>query len=148
MASNAVETLIIQVIFCDGNQSTSNCVQVTGPEGVCAPPGAITFSANDDLPWFDPGGSIFPGNAEAPTFSESGSTVTVQPNACFCFEPQFLKYGTFYLAVTGADRRDWTDTSYTVTTGITSYPQSFQIAGTTYQCPSPSSTGPTASSNT
>ncbi len=130
------ESLLLGVVFCT---SPTSCTVMNGNNRVQGFPGALYYQAGADLPWYDPSGAgiFYPFSAFAPDWLTSmvagGMSITASPSSCTCIQPNYLPAGKFYVTVAGADRTAWTDTSYSLSMSISSYPQSTGISGVT--CP-------------
>ncbi|QRK09073.1 hypothetical protein JQX13_02615 [Archangium violaceum] len=62
--------------------------------------------------------------------------MTVQPYACACLEPRFLKGGILEVAVSGVERTDYGAAGYTLRTAHTRYPKTYSRPdGGTASCP-------------
>lgn len=63
--------------------------------------------------------------------------VTVQPYACSCLEPRFVRGGTLQVRVRAEARDDWAPVRYTVRLAQTAYPRTYAVDGGTASCPAP-----------
>jgi hypothetical protein len=128
--------LSLDLTFCDGDRmDAGTCTPVsTGSAGV---PLTLAYRGDPLRAWHSPAGSL--SNLQPLYSLERGPTstrVTVQPYACSCFEPRFLRGGTLTVAVGGVDRTDYGQADYTLRTAYTGYPQSYsRLDGGTASCP-------------
>ncbi|WP_375771160.1 cell-cell cohesion protein MtsF [Archangium gephyra] len=129
--------LSLDLTFCDANRpdAGSSCTPVsTGSAGA---PLTLAYRGEPLRAWHSPAGSL--GNLQ-PLYSlerAGGVTrVTVQPYACSCLEPRFLRGGTLKVAVGAVDRMDYGQADYTLRTAYTSYPRTYStLDGGTASCP-------------
>ncbi|MFY0564643.1 hypothetical protein ACN28E_12380 [Archangium lansingense] len=64
--------------------------------------------------------------------------VTVQPYACACLEPRFIRGGIVEVSVRAVDRKDYAPADYTLRTAHTDYPKTYStLDGGTASCPGP-----------
>jgi hypothetical protein len=130
--------LALDLTFCDGDRlDAGSCTPVS--TGSAGQPLTLAYRGDSLRAWHSPAGSL--GNLQ-PLFAldRSGGVtrVTVQPYACSCLEPRFLRGGTLKVAVSGVDRLDYGQANYTLRTAHTGYPKSFTTSdGGTATCPRP-----------
>jgi hypothetical protein len=137
--------LALDLTFCDGDaQSGGVCKPVTtGSRGA---PLTLSYRGDPLRAWHTPSGS-FSGLQPLYKREVAGgfTTVTVQPYACSCLEPRFIRGGTMQVDVTAAERESYERVNYSVRTAYADYPQSYGAdGGTTRQCPPPRMDGGTA----
>ncbi len=127
--------LSLDLTFCDGDRTDGGlCTPVsTGSAGA---PLTLTYRGEPRRAWHSPVG----GGDLQPLYSlvrEGGVTrVTVQPYACACFEPRFLRGGTLEVSVSAVDRADYAPADYTLRTAHTGYPRTYStLDGGTASCP-------------
>lgn len=129
--------LSLDLTFCDADRPDAGggCTPVsTGSAGA---PLTLAYRGEPLRAWHSPAGSL--GNLQ-PLYSlarEDGVTrVTVQPYACSCLEPRFLKGGTLRVSVGAVDRMDYGQADYTLRTAHTGYPRTYStLDGGTASCP-------------
>jgi hypothetical protein len=61
----------------------------------------------------------------------------VQPYACSCLEPRFVRGGTIRVDVSATERTAYDRVNYSVRTAYTDYPKSYATDGGAQQCPAP-----------
>ncbi|PTL81937.1 cell-cell cohesion protein MtsF [Vitiosangium sp. GDMCC 1.1324] len=132
--------LSLDLTFCDGDRAGdggTSCTPVS--TGTAGAPLTLAYRGDPLRAWHSPSGSL--SNLQPLYKLERGSTstkVTVQPYACSCFEPRFLRGGSLMVAVGGVDRTDYGQADYTLRTAYTSYPKSYtRLDGGTASCPAP-----------
>jgi hypothetical protein len=133
--------LALELTFCDGDRMDGGvCTPVsTGSRG--AP---LTLAYRDEplRAWHSPAGTL---SGLQPLYSlergANSTTVTVQPYACACLEPRFVRGGSFTVAVGAVDRLDYGEVPYTLRTAYTGYPKSYAVDGGMAQCPAPAPAG-------
>ncbi|MFL5358652.1 cell-cell cohesion protein MtsF [Archangium sp.] len=134
--------LSLDLTFCDGDRTDAGvCTPVsTGSAGL---PLTLAYRGDPLRAWHSPAGSL--SNLQPLYALERGPTstrVTVQPYACSCLEPRFLRGGTLTVAVGGVDRTDYGQADYTLRTAHTAYPQTYsRLDGGTASCPAPAPDG-------
>lgn len=131
--------LVLDVTFCDGDRPDggSTCTPVsTGSRDL---PLTLAYRADPLRAWHSQGSTL---SGLQPHYGLSrdatSTTVTVQPYACSCLEPRFLKGGTMKVAVSASERTDYAPVRYTLRTAYTDYPQSYRTdGGSMVECPRP-----------
>lgn len=128
--------LALEVTFCDGdNRDAGVCTpvsqtRVTGNDLV------LTYMNDSVYGWHQTAGGPLPvyDRNDTPT----ADTTTANAYGCFCFEPRFMRGGTFKIDVTGVDRTGYDEVPYTIKTAFTAYPKTYlNSAGATETCPAP-----------
>jgi hypothetical protein len=127
----------LQVSFCDGTiAGDAGCNLLTigsfenGGNGL-----AYDTLPSDD--WYNYNAS-YTGDLEPNWDMQTGTnsvTITARPYGCFCMQENFLQSGKFYVQVVGLDRTAYQDVSYTLSTALAPYPQSFGADGGSFTCP-------------
>ncbi|MBI3184055.1 MAG: cell-cell cohesion protein MtsF [Myxococcales bacterium] len=109
--------VVLELEFCDGNNSTSSCSVVARKIG---------YKGGDLGAWHSAGVA---GAPFQPVYSRSSdatrTTVTALAWGCFCFERRFVKGGRFYINVVAVDRSSYADMPYRIRTAFTSYPKPY-----------------------
>ncbi|HEY0095460.1 MAG TPA: cell-cell cohesion protein MtsF, partial [Archangium sp.] len=131
--------LSLDLTFCDGNRPDAGVSCTPVSTGSAGAPLTLAYRAEPLRAWHSPAGSL--GNLQ-PLYSlerEGGVTrVTVQPYACSCLEPRFLRGGTLKVSVGAVDRMDYGQADYTLRTAHTTYPKSYTtLDGGSASCPRP-----------
>ncbi|MDY7226531.1 cell-cell cohesion protein MtsF [Hyalangium rubrum] len=136
--------LALDLTFCDGDRMDS---------GVCTPvstgsrnsPLTLAYRGEPLRAWHTPSGTL---SGLQPLYSRQvvgNSTVfTVQPYACSCLEPRFVRGGTVRVDVSATERESYERVNYSVRTAYTAYPQSYATDGGMRMCPAPQQDGGTA----
>jgi hypothetical protein len=133
--------------FCDTDMDagtgTPPCyAMVSAPQDNSSDQLGFGYTNNPIDSWWNPNAATIPDQvAYTQTAAGGVVTTTVQPYACFCFEPRFVNdAGTSYflMNIFPLNRTSWNLVPYTVTTSYSAYPYSFTnaAAGTT-MCPDP-----------
>jgi hypothetical protein len=116
--------------FCTTNQGATTCTEQQN---------ADPFYNLQALYYNTSGGVWYPTTAAQDAWGQTmsgGDTVdTVLPAACYCFQPQYLAAGSFYLYVFGTNRTSYADATYSITTSLSDYPQSFGDGGCPFTAP-------------
>lgn len=128
--------LSLDLSFCDGDRMDGGvCTPVS--TGTAGAPLTLAYRGESLRAWHSPAGSL--SNLQPLYSLERGPTstkVTVQPYACSCFEPRFLRGGTLSVSVGGVDRTDYGQADYTLRTAHTGYPKTYsRLDGGTASCP-------------
>ncbi|MCY1074996.1 cell-cell cohesion protein MtsF [Archangium lansingense] len=129
--------LALDLTFCDAErpESGTGCTRVsTGSTGA---PLTLTYRGEPQRAWHSPSDS--PGGLQ-PLYAlerAGGVTkVTVQPYACACLEPRFIRGGIVEVSVRAVDRKDYAPADYTLRTAHTDYPKTYStLDGGTASCP-------------
>jgi hypothetical protein len=133
----------LQVAFCDGTiAGDAGCNIVSGsgptnPNGNGPGLGTIGYDTTPADSWYNYA-ATYTGDLEPLWDLQSGPgglTITARPYGCFCMQENFLQSGKFYIQVVGLDRKVYQDVSYTLSTALAPYPQSFGADGGTFSCP-------------
>jgi hypothetical protein len=135
--------LALDLTFCDGDRTDGGvCTPVS--TGSAGQPLTLAYRGEPLRAWHSPAGG--PGHLQPLYTLERGATstkVTVQPYACSCFEPRFLRGGSLQVAVSGVDRTDYGQADYTLRTAHTTYPKSYTtLDGGSASCPRPEGNSP------
>jgi hypothetical protein len=135
--------LALDLTFCDADRPDGGASCTPVSTGSAGQPLTLAYRGDSLRAWHSPAGSL--SNLQPLFRSErSGGVtrVTVQPYACSCLEPRFLRGGTLKVAVSGVDRLDYGQANYTLRTAHTSYPRPFTTTdGGTAMCPRPADAG-------
>lgn len=131
--------LALDVTFCDADRpdAGATCTPVsTGSRNV---PLTLAYRSEPLRAWHTQGSAL---SGLQPLYGlrrdATSTTVTVQPYACSCLEPRFLKGGTMKVAVSATERTDYTPVRYTLRTAYADYPQRYATdGGSTVECPRP-----------
>ncbi|QRN95485.1 cell-cell cohesion protein MtsF [Archangium violaceum] len=130
--------LALDLAFCDGDRLDGGvCTQVS--TGSAGQPLTLAYRGEPLRAWHSPAGSL--SNLQPLYKLERGPTttkVTVQPYACSCLEPRFMRGNVLKVAVSGVDRMDYGQADYTLRTAHTGYPKSYTtLDGGSASCPVP-----------
>jgi hypothetical protein len=141
--SSTPDALGLRIAFCNGTiagDAGCNIVSGSGPAtstGNGPGLGTIGYDTTPANSWYNYNAS-YTGDLE-PLWNlqttASGITITARPYSCFCMQDNFLQAGKFYIQVVGLDRKVYQDMSYTLSTALAPYPQSFGADGGTFSCP-------------
>jgi hypothetical protein len=133
--------------FCDTNidagTGTPPCyAMVSAPQDNSSDQLGFGYTNSAIDSWWNPNAATIPDQvAYTQTVAGSLVTTTVQPYACFCFEPRFVNAaGTSYflMNIFPLNRTSWNLVPYTVTTSYSAYPYTFtNAAGGSTMCPDP-----------
>lgn len=128
--------LALDVTFCDGdNLDGGVCTPVsTGSAGA---PLTLAYRPDPLRAWHSQTATL---SGLQPLYSQSvgstSTTVTLQPYACACLEPRFIRGGKMKVAVSAAERTDYAPVQYTLRTAYADYPKSYTTdAGIVKSCP-------------
>jgi hypothetical protein len=135
----------LEVAFCNGTiAGDAGCNIVSGsgpstPTGNGPGLGTIGYDTTPAFSWYNYN-AVYTGDLEplwTLTNGPGSVTVTARPYGCFCLENAFLPAGKFYIQVVGLDRKVYQDVSYTLSTALAPYPQSFVVGdgGAALACP-------------
>jgi hypothetical protein len=110
-------TLEVAPFFCTVADGTTTCMTQESPD---------PFAGLALLDYNTSGGTWYGQMATVwdQTVTGGYTVDTVEPGGCFCFQPSYLSNGSFLLYVIGVNRTAYVDANYTITTAITTYPQS------------------------
>jgi hypothetical protein len=130
--------LALDLTFCDADRpdAGTSCTPVSaGNRG----PLTLAYRADPLRAWHSQGSTV---SGLQPLYGlrrdATSTTVTVQPYACSCLEPRFLRGGTLKVAVSATERTDYEPVRYTLRTAYTDYPQRYGTdGGSTVECPRP-----------
>ncbi len=136
-SSTPAHDLVVDVTFCDGDAlNAGSCTEVS-TRGDGTP---LRFTSPGPLvPWpVRPNGAAIDHFTTAITASGAldagtlvtSATSTARAEACFCFEPRFVRGGYARLRVRAADRRSYAPSRYEIRTSYVPYPKSAS-------CPAP-----------
>jgi hypothetical protein len=123
--------LAVGIEFCNGDVLDGGaCTPVSQTRS--GQPLSLAYIPSPRAPWQNPNGPF------VPLFGRDGGTTTLLAAACGCFEPQFVRGGTFKLSLSAADRNAYQRMPYTLLTAYTTYPQNYVGPdGGSIPCPPP-----------
>ncbi|MBN1203923.1 MAG: cell-cell cohesion protein MtsF [Myxococcaceae bacterium] len=137
--------LAMDLTFCDADRPDAGALCTPVRTGSRGAPLTLAFREEPLRAWHSPSGSL---SGLQPLYakevSAGSTTFTVQPYACSCLEPRFVRGGTVRVDVTASERYSYERVSYTVRTAYTSYPKSYAADGGSRMCPAPQQDGGTA----